>query len=513
MKKLLAIIMTFMMCLLVFVGCGDNGSSESVDLKIGSYFNGKAKDIKSLKNFNYNKLKCELDIPDLSSQGFGTINYEATFGKLKDEEIINSKLKMGIMDLTINAFSNDKGVVLSIPEISKDYLKISADSIKNLGGNSLGEENIKMPDLKNLDAEKIMLRIKEYLKLLLEKTDDTKTDKNFTLKSGDVSQKCIKTERVYKSATLYKNIKKVVDELKKDKDLNDVIKAFNNNEDVNWDDALGSIDDEIADAKDTDVLKVVTYTDKDGKLYGLDATVEDKDGVLGSARCVFIKNDKNFSIDVSVKEKSTEDLAVKGNGTVKNGACTGTITAKFENSDDITLKLLDFKISDDFGISGKAYLQFRDNDKDYQVTFQGKNDKDKLSGSLQVNQNGSSLFRFKYELSNDKSAKVVKDYDEKNKTYDASDEEQLKQYLDKSAIGKSILGSLDGFGSGGSSFDEDDDLDTDFDEDTDDDTDTDFDDDTDDDTDFDDDDVQDTDGFNFDEDSLNKLLGNACIMK
>ena len=245
--------------------------------------------------------------------------------------------KLITLDLSADT-ANDKAY-LSIPELKADYLEMPLSELTSMGGGSgimqfvgmagalLGADNKQAADsLRSLpDKATVAKLIDKYLNLILDCAEEVEKDSE-DLTAGGITMEVTALEVTADGPTLAKALENVYTEMKKDKDIKEIIvnttKARGEDGNAAYEEFLKDLDEKLEDldrVKEGDGFEMTVYTDASGEVVGREVRTEDFTYSLK-----FPQQGDKFGLELMLGEGS-EGLQLKGKGTKNGDKLTGEL--------------------------------------------------------------------------------------------------------------------------------------------------------------------------------------------
>ena len=245
--------------------------------------------------------------------------------------------KLITLDLAADT-ANDKAY-LSIPELKAEYVEMPLSQLTSMGGGSgimqyvgmvgalLSADNKQAADsLRSLpDKATVAKLIDKYLNLILDCAEEVEKDSE-DLTVGGITMEVTALEVTADGPTLAKALENVYTEMKKDKDIKEIIvntsKARGEDGNAAYEEFLKELDEKLEDldrVKQGNGFEMTVYTDASGEVVGREVHTEDFTYSLK-----FPEQGDKFGLELILGEGS-EGLQLKGKGTKSGDKLTGEL--------------------------------------------------------------------------------------------------------------------------------------------------------------------------------------------
>lgn len=272
-------------------------------------------------------------------QGLGIEGSRVTQGDLSSIQLrltLNGT-KLVTVDLSADT-ANDKAYV-AIPELKADYLEMPLSQLTAMGGGSgvmqfvgilgnlLSADNGQMAEaIRSMpDKATVAKLIDKYLNLILDCAEEVEKDTE-DLSAGGITMEVTALELTADGPTLAKALENVYTEMKKDKDIKDIIvntsKARGEDGNAAYEEFLKKLDEKLKDldkVKQGSGLEMTVYTDAAGEVVGRELHTEDFIYILK-----FPEQGDKFGLELVLGEDGNA-LQLKGKGTKSGDKLTGEL--------------------------------------------------------------------------------------------------------------------------------------------------------------------------------------------
>ncbi|MCR5507350.1 MAG: zinc-ribbon domain-containing protein [Lachnospiraceae bacterium] len=336
----------------------------------------------------------------------------------------NLNLQLGSTQIVaINAISDagEDTVYLRIPEISDDYLGFRVDNLEEMVGgrpsyDSFNEEDpLAYMDVINKlpQAAKLTKLASKYSDIVFENMDDVKKSKD-TFEADGVKQKCWVLTVKYDYKDLKKLGKTLAAEIKKDKDLESIVKDLAESMDYDGDEAwdeLVEASEELEDALPYLAgLKMKVYVDGKGHVIGREITGgEDYDELtVKYGRAIHGREfGAVFSADID-----GDGVMIEGSGKKSGQNYSGVFTFSGTDIDPfkITLNSFDHKAFNKQRLVGEISVKLEDYADELDLDDVGLEMLEDYSVFLSVNSKDKSAYDIGFRVSDNKTDAIALNY-------------------------------------------------------------------------------------------------------
>ena len=272
-------------------------------------------------------------------QSLGIEGGRVTQGDLTSMQLRLSLNGTKLITLDLSADTANDKAYLSIPELKADYLEMPLSQLTDMAGGSgimqfvgmagslLSADNKQAAEsLRSMpDKATVAKLIDKYLNLILDCAEEVEKDTE-DMSAGGITMEVTALEVTADGPTLAKALENVYTEMKKDKDIKEIVvntsKARGEDGNAAYEEFLKKLDEKLGDldrVKQGDGLEMTVYTDASGEVVGREVRTEDFTYSLK-----FPEQGDKFGLELILGEGS-EGLQLKGKGTKSGDKLTGEL--------------------------------------------------------------------------------------------------------------------------------------------------------------------------------------------
>ncbi|MBR2407628.1 MAG: hypothetical protein IKB07_01600 [Lachnospiraceae bacterium] len=260
---------------------------------------------------------------------------------------LNGKQLLGLL---VMADMEEKVGYLQVPELNDTYLGMELEELFDMTGmdmDDLNEAKAMLDDVyKSLpDKSKLEKVMKRYSSLAISCIEDVEQDKE-KVTVGELTDSYTVLEATIDEGTLQAMMEVMVEELKKDKDVKNILKDILSTQDeIDFDDVYDEFLDALEDSEDfiddlddvkfEAVLKL--YVDNEGKIYGVEVEVEDLNAEISS---LMVHKGGKFAYELAGKVNGVK-ASFEGEGKLSSTKLNGDFKLKA-----VGMKLADITVTD-----------------------------------------------------------------------------------------------------------------------------------------------------------------------
>jgi len=245
-----------------------------------------------------------------------------------------------------------------LPELASQYFCISAgddydfEEIREQMG-KIFEIYGKMLD-SYPDADTMEKLVNKYYDLVMENIEEVVKSKA-TIEAGDVSEECTLLTIELKGKDIAKIAKAVMEELKDDEDVKEMMFSFYEafkevDENINGEDMYKEFQEDLdkalkeLDEEEIDIDKLVleNYVDKQGAIVARTITVKHDDETM-EVKVAWLSKDDKRGFELSAKG-GDDDLTIVGNGTEKGGKFNGEFVLSVDKKKYVNFGIEDYDV-------------------------------------------------------------------------------------------------------------------------------------------------------------------------
>lgn len=255
-----------------------------------------------------------------------------------------------LISLLLMANMKDKTAYMQVPELNESYLGVDLEEFLDDNGMDMDDINEASEMYEKFykalpKASKVEKVLKRYSELAISCVEDVKQDKE-EVKVDEITNKFTVLEATIDEGTLQDMLEVIVKELKKDKDIKEIIyDVLETQEDADADevydeflDLLDELEDEI-DSLDDEKFEIVVklYVNNEGEIMGVVVELEEVNTEISN---FIVQKGSKYAYEFEMKVNGVK-VVVDGTGKMTSSKLSGDFKVKAAG-----LKVLDFSLKD-----------------------------------------------------------------------------------------------------------------------------------------------------------------------